>query len=83
MCTVYPLVEWEVVEVTLAARDGTIALSTPRQLFTHKTPLTATGPDGFDVAPDGRFLVLDRPGPTADPPVHVALNWTPRQARAR
>ncbi len=72
-----------IVEVTLAARDGTIALSPPRQLFTHKTPLTATGPDGFDVAPDGRFLVLDRPGPAADPPVHVALNWTPRQARAR
>jgi hypothetical protein len=56
-----------------------LTLSPPRRLFARKAPLTEIGPDGFDVARDGRFLVLERVASSAERLVHVVLNWTPRR----
>jgi Tol biopolymer transport system component len=66
-------------EVEVQARDG-VELSAPRLLFPYKTPIAATGPDGFDVARDGRFLLFQQVNESAERPVHVVVNWSPRRA---
>ena len=57
-----------------------LTLSRPRRLFARRAPLTEIGPDGFDVAKDGRFLILQRVASSAERLVHVVLNWTPQRA---
>jgi len=69
-------------EVTVTTSGDTLTLSRPRRLFARKAPLTEIGPDGFDVARDGRFLVLERVASSTERMVHVVLNWTPRRAPA-
>ena len=67
-------------EVTVRADGDTVELSAPRQLFPYRTPLTAIGPDSFDVGRDGRFLLFESVGDPGDRPVYVVLNWSPRRA---
>ena len=67
-------------EVTVTTSGDTLTLSRPRRLFARQAPLTEIGPDGFDVAKDGRFLVLERVASSTERLVHVVLNWTPRRA---
>jgi Tol biopolymer transport system component len=67
-------------EVTVAVDGESIRLSAPRRVATHTSPGTATGPDGFDVAKDGRLLVIESVEGSMDRLVHVVLNWTPRPA---
>ena len=67
-------------EVTVTTSGDTLTLSRPRRLVARKAPLTEIGPDGFDVARDGRFLVLERVASSTERMVHVVLNWTPRRA---
>ena len=43
-------------------------------------PLTEIGPDGFDVARDGRILLLEQVASSTERLVHVVVNWTPRRA---
>jgi hypothetical protein len=67
-------------EVALTTSGDTVTLSRPRRLFARRAPLTEIGPDGFDVAKDGRFLVLERVASSTERFLHVVLNWTPRRA---
>jgi hypothetical protein len=66
-------------EVSMAVSGDTVSLSAPRRVATHQSPVTVTGPDGFDVAADGRLLVLELVEGADDRLVHVVLNWTPRR----
>jgi hypothetical protein len=51
--------------------------STPRTLFEGNwSVLNVTR--GYDVTPDGKYFIMARSGPVADPPVtrlNVVLNW--------
>ena len=67
-------------EVAVTTSGDTVTLSRPRRLFARRAPLTEIGPDGFDVAKDGRFLLLERVASSTERFVHVVLNWTPRRA---
>ncbi len=67
-------------EVAVTTSGDTLTLSRPRRLFARRAPLTEIGPDGFDVAKDGRFLLLERVASSTERFVHVVLNWTPRRA---
>jgi Tol biopolymer transport system component len=67
-------------EVTVAVAGDTVTLSAPRRVATRRSAVTVTGPDGFDVAKDGRFLVLESVEGSTDRLIHVVLNWTPRRA---
>jgi Tol biopolymer transport system component len=67
-------------EVAVRASADGAELSRPRRLFARPVPPDAHGPDGFDVAADGRFLVTDRePAPT-ERTATVILNWSPPRA---
>ena len=66
-------------EVAVATGGDTLTLSRPRRLFARRAPLTEIGPDGFDVARDGRFLLLEQVASSTERFVHVVLNWTPRR----
>jgi hypothetical protein len=76
---VYYITPDGIYEVIVTTSGDTLTLSPPRRLFARKAPLTEIGPDGFDVARDGRFLVLERVASSAERLVHVVLNWTPRR----
>jgi serine/threonine-protein kinase len=69
-----------VYEVAVTTSGETVTLSRPRRLFARRAPLTEVGPDGFDVARDGRFLLLERVASSTERLVHVVVNWTPRRA---
>jgi hypothetical protein len=66
--------------VAVTTNSESLTLSKPRRLFARRAPLTSIGPDGFDVAKDGRFLLLERVASSPERFVHVVLNWTPRRA---
>ena len=70
----------QALEVAVTTNGDTVTLSRPRRLFARRAPLTEIGPDGFDVARDGRFLLLERVASSTERVVHVVLNWTPRRA---
>ena len=60
--------------VTVAATVANFASGTPAALFqTHMTRV----PDKqqYDVAPDGRFLMLTEVREISTEPIHVLLNW--------
>jgi len=67
-------------EVEVTTSGETLTLSRPRRLFARRAPLTEVGPDGFDVARDGRILLLEQVASSTERLVHVVLNWTPRRA---
>ena len=62
---------------SIASADG-VALSRPRRLFAHPVAPDAHGPEGFDVAADGRFLVIEREPVPRERTATVVLNWLPR-----
>ena len=67
-------------EVDVTTSGETLTLSRPRRLFARRAPLTEVGPDGFDVARDGRILLLEPVASSTERLVHVVVNWTPRRA---
>jgi Tol biopolymer transport system component len=67
-------------EVEVTTSGETLMLSRPRRLFARRAPLTEIGPDGFDVARDGRILLLEQVASSTERLVHVVVNWTPRRA---
>jgi hypothetical protein len=62
-------------EVTVTTSGDTVTLSRPRRLFARRSPLTEVGPDGIDVARDGRFLVLERVESSTERFVHTAARF--------
>ena len=66
-------------EVEVTTSGESLTLSRPRRLFARRAPLTEIGPDGFDVAKDGRILLLEQVASSTERLVHVVLNWTPRR----
>ena len=67
-------------EVAVTTSGQTLTLSRPQRLFARRAPLNEFGPDGFAVARDGRFLLLEQVASSTERQVHVVLNWTPRRA---
>jgi eukaryotic-like serine/threonine-protein kinase len=67
-------------DVAVTTSGQSLTLSRPRRLFARRAPLNEFGPDGFDVARDGRFLLLEHVASSTERGVHVVLNWTPRRA---
>jgi len=63
-----------VVEVPITAREGTIERAPPRTLFTGIFHVDRSGDQSWDLAPDGRFLML-RPVGGGRMELDVTLNW--------
>jgi eukaryotic-like serine/threonine-protein kinase len=63
-----------VLEVPITLRDGVIERAAPRVLFTGNFNIDRSGDQSYDIAPDGRFLML-RPVPGGRMDLQVALNW--------
>jgi eukaryotic-like serine/threonine-protein kinase len=63
-----------VLEVPITLRDGVIERAAPRVLFTGNFNVDRSGDQSYDIAPDGRFLML-RPVPGGRMDLQVALNW--------
>jgi Tol biopolymer transport system component len=60
----------------VTVHDTTIATGTPQALFrTHST--VAPGKQQYDVARDGRFLIVTELESTSAEPIHILLNWKP------
>ncbi|HVH27817.1 MAG TPA: protein kinase [Vicinamibacterales bacterium] len=76
---VYYITADGIYEVAVTTSGQTLKLSPPRRLFARRAPLTEIGPDGFDVARDGRFLLLEQVASSTERFVQVVLNWTPRR----
>ncbi len=60
--------------VTLTESAGTIAASAPRVVFTGTFRYDPNGDQGYDVAPDGRFVLLKSRGGDRVV-IDVVLNW--------
>lgn len=59
---------------TTVSTEPTFRTSAPRELFQVK--FVDTGGVSYDVAPDGRFLILAPIAPASDPTeVGIVLNW--------
>jgi Tol biopolymer transport system component len=71
----------EVLAVTVSAQGARIDRSTPRLLFSGAFALDGSGDQSYDLAPDGRFMML-RPVAGSRATVQVALNWI-TEVRAR
>lgn len=67
-------------EVALRASADGVELSRPRRLFARPVAPDAHGPEGFDVAADGRFLVVEREPAPRDRTATIILNWSPIRA---
>jgi Tol biopolymer transport system component len=67
-------------EVAVRASADGVELSRPRRLFAHPVAPDAHGPEGFDVAADGRFLVMQREPVPRERTATVVLNWSPPRA---
>jgi hypothetical protein len=65
---------------TIREVGPTLEVGAPRQLFTTPDPLIAGYPSTYDVAPDGRFLMLtgENRGPAV---LTVVLNWQAQLGR--
>jgi serine/threonine-protein kinase len=64
---------WRVMAARLEAGPA-LRFSSPRQLFEASYALGGQ-PPSYDVAPDGRFLMLKRDRTRPAEPTHVVLNW--------
>jgi eukaryotic-like serine/threonine-protein kinase len=71
----------DVLAVDIATRDGALERSAPRVLFSGVFNRDHYGDQSYDVAPDGRFLMM-RPLPGHRVELRVALNWI-AEVRAR
>jgi hypothetical protein len=65
-------------EVAVRASADGVELSRPRRLFAYPVAPDTHGPDGFDEAADGRFLVMEREPAPRERTATVILNWRPR-----
>ena len=61
---------------TLATQGATFVPGTPVFLFQTHMPPTGVRPQ-YDVARDGRFLIVTELESAATEPIHVLLNWKP------
>lgn len=52
-----------------------LAVGQPRELFDDRFELDSVGLPNYDVAPDGRFLMLRSTLPVAKPELRVVLRW--------
>lgn len=68
-------------QVVRRAFSPGLELTRPRRLFAYPVAPGAHGPDGFDVAADGRFLVVDREPAPRDRTATIILNWSPPRGR--
>jgi eukaryotic-like serine/threonine-protein kinase len=64
----------EVIEVPVAIREGAIERGAPRVLFAGSYATDQSGDQSWDIASDGRFLML-RPLPGERIDIRVTLNW--------
>jgi eukaryotic-like serine/threonine-protein kinase len=71
----------DMLAVEIAERDGALERSAPRVLFSGVFNRDQYGDQSYDVAPDGRFLMM-RPLPGHRVELRVALNWI-AEIRAR
>jgi hypothetical protein len=61
----------------VTVRGATFATGTPQVLFrTHR--ILTPGKQQYDVARDGRFLIVSELADTLAEPIHILLNWKPR-----
>ena len=67
--------------VSITYRDDVVESSVPQQLFFGSFRRDVAGDQSYDVARDGRFLML-RPVARGRPTVEVTLNWI-AEVRAR
>jgi hypothetical protein len=74
-----PDATWRVMAARLEPGPA-LRFSSPRQLFEASYALGGQ-PPSYDVAPDGRFLMLRRDSSREAEPTHVILNWPPLMAR--
>ncbi|MDH5805171.1 MAG: serine/threonine-protein kinase [Gemmatimonadota bacterium] len=63
-----------VMAVSVTAEAGTFQAAPPRTLFSGNFAHDASGDQSWDLAPDGRFIMV-RPVPGGRAQVEVALNW--------
>jgi hypothetical protein len=77
---VYYITADAIYDVAVTTSGETLTLSRPHRLFARRAPVTEIGPNGFDVASDDRFLLLEPVASSTERLVHVVLNWTPRRA---
>ena len=62
--------------VAASAQNGTFVPGTPEALFqTHIA--SAVSKQHYDVAHDGRFLIVTELQDTSTEPIHLLLNWKP------
>ena len=47
----------------------------PRVLFDGDFARGTIDAANYDVMPDGRFVMIQRPSPTSGPTLHVLINW--------
>jgi serine/threonine-protein kinase len=71
----------EVIAVALTVRGTAVERAPPRVLFSGVYNRDEWGDQSYDVAPDGRFLMM-RPLPGGRVELRVALNWI-AEVRAR
>ncbi len=71
----------QVIEVPISVRDGAIERGAPRVLFAGVFHVDRSGDQSWDIARDGRFLML-RPVPGGHLELAVTLNWI-GEVRAR
>ena len=60
--------------VTLTESAGTVAASAPRVVFTGTFRYDPSGDQSYDIAPDGRFVLLKSRGGDRVV-IDVVLNW--------
>jgi Tol biopolymer transport system component len=75
-----PKATWRVMAARLDPGPA-LRFSSPRQLFETSYALGGQ-PSSYDVAPDGRFLMLRRDSSRPAEPTHVVLNWQSLLERA-
>jgi Tol biopolymer transport system component len=79
--TVYYRQADAVMQAAITVRDGAIERAAPTMLFTGNFGTDRSGDQSWDIAPDGRFLMM-RPVSGERIDLHVALNWI-AEIRAR
>jgi hypothetical protein len=65
----------EIMAVSVDGSSRALKAGTPRSVFRVAMPPLMTPTHRFDVAPDGRFLVLERVAEPPGVPFSVLLDW--------
>jgi hypothetical protein len=64
----------DVMRVMVPARDEAVSWPPPEVLFSGRYAYDDSGDQSYDVAPDGRFLMM-RPRENGGVTIHVVLGW--------